>query len=177
SKGAAARIAELAAGAPFPILERYAAIGVYEGPLVPLVGEGELVQVRAERVIVATGAVETHGVFEGNDVPGVWLGRGAARMAASHGVRPGSRAVVVGLSHEAQEQTAILREAGVEIGAILRDGRIVRTIGRKTLHGVVVEAEGRRRRIPCDALAVATGSAPRDTLLRMGDGHAVTGGG
>jgi sarcosine oxidase subunit alpha len=177
SAAVSARIRALASDVSFPILQRYAAIGVYEGPLVPLVGEKELVQVRAERVIVATGAVESHGVFEGNDLPGVWLGRGAARMAGAHGVRPGARAVVVGLSHEAEEQTATLRESGVEIVAVLRDERIVRTIGRKTLRGVVVESEGRRRRIACDALVLSTGFAPRDTLLRMGKGLPVIGAG
>ena len=43
---------------------------------------------RPTRVIVATGALEAHGVFPGNDLPGVWLARGAARMAAAHGVAP-----------------------------------------------------------------------------------------
>jgi sarcosine oxidase subunit alpha len=62
------------------ILERHAAIGVYEGPSVPLVGD-ELVEIDAERVVVATGAVEAHAVFRGNDLPGVWLGRAAARLA------------------------------------------------------------------------------------------------
>ena len=55
-------------------LERHAAIGIYEGPSVPLVGPEELVEVEAARVIVATGALEAHGVFPGNDLPGVWLG-------------------------------------------------------------------------------------------------------
>ena len=82
-----------AAGAT--ILERHTAVGIYDGPFVPVVGPDELLQVEAGRVIVATGAVETHGVFPGNDLPGVWLGRGAARMAGVHGVAPGRRAVVV----------------------------------------------------------------------------------
>ena len=83
------------------ILEQHAAIGVYDGPSVPLVGPEELVEVEADRVIVATGALEAHGVFPGNDLPGVWLARGAARMAAG-GVRSGERAVVVANTDEGE---------------------------------------------------------------------------
>ena len=66
-------------------------MGVYDGPLVPVAGPQELLQVSPGRVIVATGAVEAHPVFPGNDLPGVWLGRGAARMAAPRGSRRASR--------------------------------------------------------------------------------------
>ncbi len=44
---------------------------------------GELVQVHPQRVVVATGATETHQLFPGNDLPGVWLGRAAASMAGA----------------------------------------------------------------------------------------------
>ena len=63
--------------------------------MVPLVADDAIVQVHPGRIIVATGAAEAHGVFDGNDVPGVWLGRGAARLAGVHHVAPGERAVVV----------------------------------------------------------------------------------
>src|SRR4029077_14039294 len=87
--------AELRSLAGVELLEQHVAIGIYEGPTVPLVGPAELVEVEPGRVIVATGAVESHGVFPGNDLPGVWLGRGAARMAGVHGVAPGRWAVAI----------------------------------------------------------------------------------
>jgi sarcosine oxidase, subunit alpha len=59
------------------ILERHTAAGVYEGPFVPVVGQNETLHVEAHRVIAATGAVEAHAVFPGNDLPGVFLARGA----------------------------------------------------------------------------------------------------
>src|SRR5439155_24672192 len=61
------------------IRERHTAIGIYDAPLVPVIGDEALLQVHPGRIVVATGAVETHAVFAGNDLPGVWLGRGAAR--------------------------------------------------------------------------------------------------
>ena len=106
SRAAIERLAAEARDAGVEILERHAAIGVYEGPSVPLVGPDELVEVEAARVIVATGALEAHGVFPGNDLPGVWLARGAARLAAVHGVAPGERAVVVANTEEALDQRA-----------------------------------------------------------------------
>ncbi len=73
--------AELRAMANVDLREDHVAIGVYDGPLVPVVGPDDPWRWSRTR-IVATGAVESHGVFPGNDLPGVWLGRGAARMAA-----------------------------------------------------------------------------------------------
>jgi sarcosine oxidase subunit alpha len=52
------------------ILERHAALGLFDGPTVPLAASAELVQVRADRVVVATGATESHQLFPGNDLPG-----------------------------------------------------------------------------------------------------------
>jgi sarcosine oxidase subunit alpha len=155
------------------VLERHAAIGVYDGPFVPVVGPEELVQVRARRLIVATGALETHPVFPGNDLPGVWLGRGAARLAGVHGVRPGDRAVVVAGTAEASEHVETLRAAGVEIAEVVEDPPL-RAEGRRRVRGVVL-ADGRR--VPCDALVVSLGPSPRDGLLRMADDPAVVGAG
>jgi sarcosine oxidase, subunit alpha len=165
------------------LLQEHVAVGIYEGPMVPLAGRGELLRVHPRRVVVATGAVETHGVFGGNDLPGVWLGRGAARMAGAHGVRPGQRAVVVAQTDEAFEHVATLRRSGVEIAAIVapaaladrapggarvfRAGRIVAAEGSKGVRAVVVSAGGARERVRCDALVLSLGLTPRDALLRM----------
>src|SRR3990170_4734337 len=111
--------AEVRADPAITLLERRTAVGIYEGPMVPLAAATELLRVHPTRIVVATGAVETHGVFAGNDVPGVWLGRGAARMAGVHHVRPGVRAVVVAGTEDAFEHVEVLRAAGVEIAAIV----------------------------------------------------------
>ncbi|GIV00641.1 MAG: hypothetical protein KatS3mg014_2256 [Actinomycetota bacterium] len=165
------------------LLERHVAVGLYEGPLVPLAAEDGLVRVHPHRIVLATGAVETHGVFPGNDLPGVWLGRGAARMAGVHRVRPGERAVVALATEEGLGHLETLRAAGVEIAAVLApleladrippdvraipDGRIVAAHGRRSVRAVTVASGGVREEIACDALVLSLGLTPRDALLRM----------
>jgi sarcosine oxidase subunit alpha len=185
--------AEARANPSITLLEHHTAVGIYEGPMVPLAAEEELLRVHPRRVVVATGAVETHGVFGGNDAPGVWLGRGAARMAGLHRVRPGSRAVVVAQTEEAFAHAETLRAAGIEIAAIaapaglvgrvpsgvrvFRDGRIVAAEGSKGVRAVVVSAGGVRERVECDTLVLSLGLTPRDALLRMAVEEPVAGAG
>ncbi len=174
------------------VLENHAAVGVYEGPMVPLVSRERLVQVHPGSVIVATGAAEAHGVFSGNDIPGVWLGRGAARMAGVHRVAPGRRAVVVVRTEEGLGHARTLAGSGVQVMVladpplagglpdgvkVLENAELVRAEGGKALTGVVVRQGGRERRIRCDALVLSLGHAPRDSLLRMAPTEPVVGAG
>jgi sarcosine oxidase subunit alpha len=176
------------------LLDRHTAVGVYEGPLVPLVGPGGVVRAHAGRVVVATGAIEAHPVFPGNDVPGVFLSRGAARLASLHGVAPGRAVVAAVETADGLEQLAAIVASGTrpvaivtslavpdEVraagGEIVRDGRIVAAEGRTALRAVEVESPCGRRRIACDALVIALGAVPRDDLLRMAEGLPVAGSG
>ena len=175
SRAAIERLATEARDAGVEILERHAAIGIYEGPSVPLVGPDELVEVEAARVIVATGALEAHGVFPGNDLPGVWLARGAARLAAAHGVAPGERAVVVANTEEALASAQALRDAGVEVTEVR--GRVLEARGSKQVASATVLTPEGRRAFACDALVLSLGWAPRDSLLRMSPDPEVCGAG
>ena len=156
------------------MLERAAAIGVYEGPLVPVVAEHLVHVVRPGQIVIATGAVERHAVFPGSDVPGVWLGRGAARLAGAHGVSPARTAVVVGSSAELADHIAVLERAGVEIAAAVVsagaavdlpdsilvhwDAEVVAARGRRHVTGVRVRAGGSERTIACDGIVLSTGA-------------------
>jgi len=176
--------AQLRADPRVQVFERAVAVGVYEGGLVPIAAVDELLQVHPGRIVVATGAVEAHAVFEGSDLPGVFLARGAARLAGVHGVRPGRRAVVLAATQEGIDHLATLRDAGVEIAAVLAPAdlaaqvpngievlvgaSLVRVRGRRQVRGVQVRtASSAERRIACDSVIVALGMAPRDGLLRM----------
>ena len=156
------------------ILERHAAIGVYEGPSVPIVGPDELVEVEAGRVVVATGALEAHAVFPGNDLPGVWLGRGAARLAEA-GVRPGERAVVVANTDEGERVAEALRRAGTDVTLVA--GRVLEARGGRQVASVTILTPEGRRAFACDALVLSLGWAPRDPLLRMTEDPNVLGAG
>jgi len=165
------------------VLDRHAALGLYEGTLIPLAAEDELVQVHAERVVVATGATESHPVFPGNDLPGIWLGRAASRMVALHGVPIGERVVVAASTPEGIEHLRALVEAGTNVVAAIvpadlldevpRDveaivgGSLDQAQGRRAIGAVFVREGGHERRIACDALVLSIGIAPRDALVRM----------
>jgi sarcosine oxidase, subunit alpha len=175
---------EMAMEGGVALREHHTALGVYEGPLVPIVGANELLEVEPTRIVVATGAVEHHGVFPGNDLPGVWLGRGAARMAGVHGVRIGERAVVIARTEEGMHHAATLVASGSEVvvatsaelaslapsaALVLSDVEIVKAEGTRHIDGVVLRGPDGERHLPCDALVLSLGLARRDALVRMAD--------
>ncbi|MEO8276747.1 MAG: 2Fe-2S iron-sulfur cluster-binding protein [Thermoanaerobaculia bacterium] len=190
--------ANLRASPTAVLLERSVAIGIYPGPVVPVVGVHGLHVVHPQRIVVATGAVERHAIFPGNDLPGVWMGRGAARMAGVHGMAPGKRIVVAVSTGEGVETLLSLaartraesdcRIVAAIVPAELADrvpdgiervvgGRIRAAFGRSALRGVVIEVDGTLRKRACDALVLALGWEPRDSLLRQADLEPVSGAG
>jgi len=163
-------LAEQARGMPrITVLERTTATGIYEGPLVVMNERSFLHLVHPTSVVVATGAVDEHGVFTGNDLPGVWLGRGAARLAGVHAVLPGRQIVMVGAGAEAEQHAQTFRAAGAQVTTFAR-GRVVRAFGRRAVKEVDLDLNGERRRVRCDALVLATGLIPRDDLARQAVG-------
>jgi sarcosine oxidase subunit alpha len=168
------RLAGEARAAGVSVLEHHTAAGVFDGPSVPLVGPEELVEVEAERVVVATGALEAHGVFPGNDLPGVWLARGAARLAAA-GVTPGAQVVVVTNTDDGRASADLIRTAGADVTVV--EGRILEARGSGQVSSVTVLTPQGRRAFVCDALVLSLGWQPRDALLRMSTEPEVTGAG
>jgi sarcosine oxidase subunit alpha len=160
--------AQVASSSSITLLEETPAIGIYEGPLVVLNGQSFLHLVHPESVIVATGAVEEHGVFPGNDLPGVWLGRGAARLAGNHGVLPGRRVMLIGRTLEAAGHAETLRRAGAEVTVI--DGQIVEARGRTSVRSVVIDRGSAAEEFACDALVLSLGLTPRDGLALQAAG-------
>jgi sarcosine oxidase, subunit alpha len=156
---------QVAAADSITLLESAPAIGIYEGPLVVINAEAHLLLAHPKSVVVATGAVERHGVFPGNDLPGVMLGRGACRLAAIHGVRPGERIVLVGSTGEVASHAAVLRASGAAVTIV--DGDVKEARGRTRLRSVVIECDGVTSEIRCDALVLSLGLNARDSLARQ----------
>ena len=154
---------------PLPGVEVLApaqALGLYEGGLVPVDAGGVMYRFRAERIVVATGAVEQPLVFPGNDLAGVVLPNAVRRLVGEWSIKPGERAVVLAADDRGLETAELLAEAGVEVALALRltpDNplRIEATGRRGRVRKVTVDGKS----IDCDLLVMSGGRQPAYSLL------------
>jgi len=205
---AQASIAKLAAMDNVRLLSRTTAFGYYAQNFVGLTervtdhlaspGNDQprerLWQVRARKVILATGAIERHMVFADNDRPGVMLASAARAYLNHHGVAVGRQVGVYTANDSAYAAAIDLKKAGVSIATIvdLRDnptGPMVdeaRSLGIEINHGrAVVKARGKlrvssivvqpkgggaERTIPVDALITSSGWTPSVHLFSQSRG-------
>ncbi|MDX1402273.1 MAG: FAD-dependent oxidoreductase, partial [Kiloniellales bacterium] len=155
---------------------------------------------RAKQVVLATGAIERPLVFNDNDRPGIMLASAASSYIRRFAAKPGKRAVVF-TNNDGAYQTALdLRQAGVEVAAVvdLREepaGRLTeeaRDAGLRILAGFgVIGTKGRKRieslrvaeldfngkgvigaveEIPCDLLVSSGGWNPTVHLFCQAKG-------
>jgi sarcosine oxidase, subunit alpha len=148
------------------VLSPASAIGIYEGGLVPVDAGDVLYRFRAERIVVATGAVEQPLLFPGNDLVGVLLAGAVQRLVEDWALRPGGRAVVIGSDERALSVTEPLERAGVALGDVIdlrsRQPRQVEARGhRGRVHSVAIDG----REVVCDLLVVSGGRQPAYSLL------------
>jgi sarcosine oxidase subunit alpha len=151
-------------------------------------------QVRAKRVILATGAIERHMVFDGNDRPGIMLASAARLYLNQYGVAVGAKIGVYTANDSAYEAAFDLKEAGVQVEAIVdsrdRPGEAVmakaRALGINVMagHGVISTAGSLRiksmtvarkgmksgEKIAVDALLVSAGWTPSVHLFSQSRG-------
>ncbi len=142
------------------VLSPARALGVYEGGLVPVAAGNLLLRYRAERIVVATGALEQPLVYPGNDLVGVLLPRAVLRLVEDWAVKPGERAVVVG----GEDAVEALERAGVEIAEVADPGSL-RSISARGSKGRLAELELDGKRIECDLAVVSGGRQPAYSLL------------
>jgi len=158
-------------------------------------------QVRAKKVILATGAHERPLVFPDNDRPGIMLAESARGYLARYGVLSGSK-VVVATAHDSAYRCALeLAQAGAEI-ALIADLRaeaegawpeaarkaglrietntaIAGSSGRlRVTHAHVAKRwsdgrPGRPERIACDLIAMSGGWTPSVHLFSQSRGKVV----
>jgi sarcosine oxidase subunit alpha len=198
SWGADPEVAALAASARqqgVRIQRRTLAFGVYDHNLV-CAGESvspegaadlpgcvlreRLWKIRARAVIAATGAFERPLLFPDNDRPGVMLASAAHKYAQAFGVACGRRAVIAANSDSAYERAVALRDAGVEIVAVvdrreestagershglrvITGAALSAVLGTRAVRGCTVTplAGGRGERLRCDLILNAGGYAP-----------------
>jgi sarcosine oxidase subunit alpha len=154
-------------------------------------------QVRATRVVLATGSIERPLVFPGNDRPGVMLASAARTYLNRHGVAVGQNVVLVTGSDAAYSTALDLHAAGVHV-ALIADVRadaagapldLARQAGIEVATGAtVLGTRGRlgvrevtigmlangsvhgARRVACDALLVSGGYTPSVHLFSQSRG-------
>ncbi len=160
----------------FGLLERRAAAA-------PGWAEERLWTVRAQRVVLATGAIERPLVFPDNDRPGVMSASAVLQYLRLYAVLPGERAVVATNNDSAYEVAVALRRAGAEV--VLADARAqappvaraateagVRVLAGSTVLGTIGRAAVRL----VDLGPVGARSAREATLRVAADLVAVSGG-
>ena len=143
------------------------ALGVYEGGLVPVEAGNLLLRVRAERIVVATGAIEQPLVFPGNDLVGVMLPDGALRLVRDFGAQ----------ARRARGRDRRRRRAGstlpTELAARGRPRRHDRRPARARAAAIAADGQARRpdavtidgTRHECDLLVVSGTPQPAYSLL------------
>ncbi|UNK38721.1 sarcosine oxidase subunit alpha [Shinella sp. H4-D48] len=151
-------------------------------------------QVRAKRVILATGSIERHMVFANNDRPGIMLASAARTYLNHFGVAVGRKVGVYTASDSAYEAAFDLKRAGVTIAAIVdnreKPGEAVlteaRRLGIEVLTGhSVIDTKGKlrvsamsvarngggsARSIAIDALLMSAGWTPSVHLFSQSRG-------
>ncbi|EKF17738.1 sarcosine oxidase subunit alpha [Nitratireductor pacificus] len=154
-------------------------------------------QVRAKRAVLATGAIERHMVFPGNDRPGIMLASAARTYLNHFGVAVGRNIAVYAADDGAWLAALDLHRAGVGVAAIV-DARadvagphveeakrlgvaclpahaVTGTTGRLRVSSIRVSpvAGGAARDIACDALLTSAGWTPAVHLFSQSRGKLV----
>lgn len=143
-------------------------------------------RIRAGRIVSAAGAIERPLSFAGNDIPGVMLAASVRDYVVNFAVSPGDRTVVVTNNDDAYRTAIALKEAGLEVPAII-DARVsvtgdlparARALGIRVEAGrAIAKVKGGKRvtgvsiciqagegavleDIACDAVAMSGGWSP-----------------
>lgn len=143
-------------------------------------------RIRTKRIVTATGAIERPLSFAGNDIPGVMLAGAVRDYAVNYGVSVGDRTVVVTNNDDAYRTAILLKEAGLDIPAVIdartkvtgdlpdrvralgirvETGKAIGKVkGGKCVEGVTLCSQagegGALEEIKCDAVAMSGGWSP-----------------
>ena len=176
------------------------AFACYQDNLLGVLCSDELVQLRAKRVVLATGSYEVPLLFENNDRPGIMLATATQRLIHLYGVKPGTRAVVATNNDRGYFAGLDLLDAGIDVAAvvdlrpelvgspkaadtlksrgipILNSHTLTRTEGIKNVRAVTVspvtdgESSGELKRFSCDLVCMSGGFQPANGLLHQAGG-------
>jgi len=205
----ASRLASLRANPRVTLLPRTTAFGYYDANLVGAVEHlargaeasadlprQRLWLIRAQTVVLASGATERPITYGNNDLPGTLLAGAAATYVRRYAVRLGTRAVVFTNNDVAYDAALAMRAAGIDVAAVvdtrseaaaadtrerIRGANIVthtnaviaRAHGRRRVSRVDVasRSDGATSSIDCDIVAVSGGYSPVVHLFSQARGR------
>lgn len=194
-------LGEISAMPDVTVLRRTTAYGVYDGNTVGLVERvsdhvptpapfqvrQRMWTVRAQKIILATGAIERPLVFPNNDKPGVMLASAARSYTRQYGVKLGEKGAVFTTNDDGYRAALAMREADMPVtvidprpdtgsaipdlarkaGVEILNGHVVTSVsGRLRVREVVaMESDGKthkgtQKRISADVVAVSGGWTP-----------------
>ena len=206
-----AQVAALAAAGDAIVATRTTAVGYFDhnavtlvervtdhlGPQAPAhLPRQRLWQVRAGKVVLASGAIERPLVFPGNDRPGVMLATAVRRYLHEFAVRAGERlvvftnnddayatahafqaaggAVVAVIDSRAAPTATVLQAARAAGFAVVTGAVVCGTSGRPVLSSLRVrDAAGNTTFFNCDVLAMSGGHSPTVHLFSQSGGRLV----
>src|ERR687898_721408 len=159
-------------------LPRTTALGMYDAGYVVaherFFDLERLRHIRAQRVVLASGAHERPIAFANCDLPGVMLASAARAFVERFGVLPGRQAAVLVTNDAGLEMADVLRAAGVEVVALadVRKGEAVsQVVGDAAVETVFVrDADGTERAVKAALVAIAGGWNPAVELWRASGG-------
>ena len=96
-----------------------AVLGWYTDNWLSAARGSRLFKIRANSLVIATGAYETPLIFDNNDLPGVMLGSAVQRLLHLFGVAPGKQVVVVAANDDGWDVAADLHALGINVAAIV----------------------------------------------------------
>lgn len=156
-------------------------------------------QVRAKKVVLATGAHERPLAFADNDRPGIMLAESVRAYVNRYAVAPGRQIVFAGVTASAYQAAADAKSAGLavtfvdvrdptqcgeEVGElralgveVLTGHTIIGSVGRKRVSGLIVAPVngpgniGAHRTLSCDAVAMSGGWTPAVHLFSQSRGR------
>ena len=115
------------------------AYGIFRDGWIGLASKDKLYRVKADNIIIATGASEQYLAFPGNDLPGVMGAGGAQTLMNEYGILPGEEVLVVGSGNVGLIVSYQLLQAGARVKAILE---IMPKIGGWFVHAAKVRRYG-----------------------------------
>jgi sarcosine oxidase subunit alpha len=150
-------------------------------------------KIRAQQVILATGAHERPIVFGNNDLPGIMLASAISTYVQRYGVLPGRRALVFSNNDDGYQAALDLHSAGAQVTVIdpragsegtlpaavaaqgiriLYNAMVVQAMGSRHVQSAQVFCDGVLVRADCDLIGMSGGWNPVISLFAQSGGKA-----